>query len=333
MTDISVIIPCRNEEATIQQLLISLINQTIPHQSIEIIIADGMSTDGTLQKISEFQTNYPSVNVSIVKNPKRNIPAGLNCAINASKGIYIIRLDAHSIPASDYIERCVKLLQENVAENVGGIWNIKPSNDKDVSAAIAIAAAHPLGVGGANYRNKDAQAGYVDTVPFGAFNRNFLNKVGLFDETLLSNEDYELNARIRKAGGRIYLDPSIQCVYFARENLTQLSKQYWRYGFWKFKMLQRYPKTIRGRQALPPLFILSLFLLFVVGLFYPVFFVALLAEIFLYIATLFIGTSSSFRQNKGSVKLWLLIVLSIMTMHFSWGSAFLYSLLDSVFKR
>lgn len=330
MFEISIIIPCRNEEATIQKLLVSLFNQTIPPNEYEIIIADGLSDDSTLEKIANFKSDHPKMNISIVENIKQNIPSGLNTAINNSSGKYIIRLDAHSIPNNDYLERCVALLKKGVAENVGGLWVIHPSNKSLTAAAIALAASHPLGVGGANYRIATSKSGYVDTVPFGAFLRSTLDKVGLFDETLLSNEDYELNARIKKLGGRVFLDSSIQCVYFARENYRKLAKQYWRYGFWKFKMLLRYPDTIRVRQALPPVFLFSLAVLFVISLLNYHFFILLSTEIIIYLAILFLGTHKSMLTTDKSLKMWGLIVFSIITMHFSWGFGFLYSAINSL---
>ncbi|MCD4752266.1 MAG: glycosyltransferase family 2 protein [Anaerolineaceae bacterium] len=326
----SVIIPCRNEEATIHKLLDSLFNQTISPDEYEIIIADGLSDDSTLDNIAKFKNNHPEMNISVVENSKQNIPAGLNCAINNSSGKYIIRLDAHSIPNNDYLDRCVTLLKNGTAENVGGLWIIHPSSDSLVAKAIAIAASHPLGVGGANYRIASSKSSYVDTVPFGAFLRSTLDKVGLFDETLLSNEDYELNARIIKSGGRIFLDSSIQCGYFARENYRKLTKQYWRYGFWKFKMLLRYPDTIRVRQALPPLFLLSLAVLFITSIINYRFFIFFIGEIIIYIAILFLGTHNSIRSTDEPLKMWVFTIFSILTMHFSWGLGFLYSAINSL---
>ena len=126
-----------------------------------------------------------------------------------------------------------------------------------MAQSIAAAASHPLGVGDALYRHA-SKASQVDTVPFGAFKRELLALVGFFDESLLTNEDYEFNTRIRKSGGTIWLDPAIRSVYFARPTLAALARQYSRYGFWKWRMLRRYPETLRWRQGLPPLFVLSL---------------------------------------------------------------------------
>ena len=182
-------------------------------------------------------------------NPQRIIPAGLNAAIRASDGEVIVRMDAHSIPNPDYVALCVDALERGVAQNVGGVWNIQPGNDRWIARSIAAAAGNPLAVGDARYRYTD-KAAYVDTVPYGSYKRELFDQIGLFDETLLANEDYELNTRIIQNGGKIWLDPKIRCAYFARATLGALLKQYFGYGYWKFQMLKRYPETLRWRQAL-----------------------------------------------------------------------------------
>ena len=257
MPKVSVIVPCYNEQSTIRLLLDAIHQQTFPRAEMEVVIADGMSTDGTRDEIAKFQAGFPDLTVRVVDNTLRNIPSGLNRAIESSHGEIILRLDAHSKPYPDYIANSVKALEEGRGDNVGGVWEIHPGADTWIAKSISVAAAHPLGVGDAMYRHAK-QAAVVDTVPFGAFKRELIDRIGKFDETLLTNEDYEFNARIRKANGRIWLDPSIRSVYFARSNLVELARQYWRYGYWKWRMLRRYPDTLRWRQALPPLFVLSL---------------------------------------------------------------------------
>ncbi len=201
----------------------------------------------------------------MVKNSVRTIPSGLNQAIRESRGEIIVRLDAHSMPIPEYVERCVAAHEAGKGDNVGGVWDIRAGADTWIAKAISFAAAHPLGVGDAMYR-LNAKAGAVDTVPFGSFRRTLIDRIGAFDETLLANEDYEFNTRVRESGGMVWLDPSIRSVYFSRSTLGKLAHQYWRYGFWKFKMLKRYPHTLRWRQALPPLFVLSLLVLIVLSL-------------------------------------------------------------------
>ncbi len=325
MKKVSIIIPCYNEQSTIRLLLDALREQTFSCADMEVIIADGMSSDGTRDEIAAFQKDHPDLTVRVVDNPLRSIPSAVNRAIESSRGDIIVRLDAHSKPYPDYVERCVAALEAERGDNVGGIWEIYPGADTWIAKSIAVAAAHPLGVGDALYRHAK-HAAEVDTVPFGSFRRELIDRVGSFDETLLTNEDYEFNARIRKAGGRIWLDPSIRSVYFARPSLVELMKQYWRYGFWKWRMLRRYANTIRWRQALPPLFVLSVIVLALMSLFIPLAGVFLMGELLIYFFILLIaGLKIGLRNRKPYLFLGLLMAISVM--HISWGSGFLWSIL------
>lgn len=327
MPKVSVIVPCYNEQATIRLLLVALREQVFPRTEMEVVIADGMSTDGTRDAIAKFQADFPDLSVCVVDNPLRTIPSGLNRAIDVSRGSIIVRLDAHSKPYPDYIANSVKALEDGRGDNVGGVWEIHPGAETWIAKSIAAAAAHPLGVGDAMYRHA-RHAAEVDTVPFGAFKRELIERIGRFDETLLTNEDYEFNARIRKANGRIWLDPSIRSVYFARSTLLELARQYWRYGYWKWRMLRRYPDTLRWRQALPPLFVLSLPGLTVVSIFVPFVWFILFGELALYFSILLLAGIRSAMQKKMSF-LTIGLPLAIPVMHISWGSGLLWSILNS----
>jgi glycosyltransferase involved in cell wall biosynthesis len=331
MPFVSIIVPCYNEQATIRLLLDAIYQQSFPIHDLEIVIADGMSEDLTREEVGSFQKEHPDLQIRLVDNQKRNIPAGLNCALRAAQGQYIIRLDAHSAPGTDYVKHCVEDLESGCGENVGGVWEIRPRGNTLMQRAIAVAAAHPFGVGDARYRYTN-QASFVDTVPFGAFHREVFDKFGLFDENLLTNEDYEFNARLRQGGGRIWLDPRIRSTYFARPNLESLSLQYWRYGYWKWRMLQRYPKTLRWRQALPPVFVLSLVVLLLLSMFWAAARIMLVSEILLYLLVLIAGTLPvvSRRRDPGLI---LTVPLAILVMHLSWGTGFLWSMVSSSMKR
>ncbi len=254
---VTVIVPCFNEEATIGALLSAILKQTFPTDRLEVVIADGLSRDRTRDEIARFKSQNPLLRIDVIDNDERTIPSGLNRAIQASSGSIVVRLDAHSIPIPEYVERCVLALEQGLGDNVGGVWTIVPGGSGAIARGIAAAAAHPLGAGDALYR-LGGSARAVDTVPFGAFRRELLSKVGGFDERLLTNEDYEFNFRVRQGGGRVWLDPSIRSEYVARRTLPELARQYWRYGFWKFRMLIRHPRSIRWRQALPPIFVLTI---------------------------------------------------------------------------
>ncbi len=323
---VSVVIPCLNEEKHIQRVIKAIANQSYSIDLIEVVIADGDSTDGTLDQIEISRKLFTELPIKVVNNPRRNIPAALNLAIKNSSGEIIIRMDAHTIPDRDYIHYCVENLQKENISNVGGLWLIQPGRDTWIAKSIAAAGSHPLGVGDARYRYS-LDAGFVETVPFGAFHRLLFDEIGYFDETLLTNEDYELNARILQNGGRIYYDPRIKSEYHARGTLKDLLLQYWRYGYWKLKMLRRYPDTIRLRQALPPLFVTIIFVLAISGVFFPYSFVALAGILVLYFLILTLASLKP-AKKESDFRLIFGIPIAIFIMHISWGAGFIVSLLS-----
>jgi len=334
MTDqpfVSIIVPCYNEETTIRHLLDSILYQTYPLAKMELIISDGLSEDRTREVIAEFEKENHGLQLKVLNNTAKTIPSGLNQAIRESQGEIIVRLDAHSVPIPEYVERCVNAHLDGKGDNIGGVWEIKPGSDSWVAESISIAAAHPLGVGDAMYRI-GAEAGPVDTVPFGSFRRSLIDKIGGFDESLLVNEDYEFNTRVRESGGVVWLDPSIGSVYFSRSTFSKLAIQYSRYGYWKFKMLKRYPHTLRLRQGLPPFFVLSLFCLAVLSLWIVFARYLLVLQLIVYIFALFLASLKPVFQKRKIYLSWG-IPLAISTMHITWGSGFLYSAISSLFIK
>ena len=305
-------------------LLEAIRAQKYPLDEIEVVIADGMSTDGTREAIRDYASEHPDLSIRLIDNPQRIIPAALNTAIEAAEeGDVTIRLDAHSAPKPNYVERCLGVLEETGAANVGGVWEIQPGAETWMARAIAAAASHPLGAGDARYRIS-GEPGPVDTVPFGAFRREWLEKVGPFNEELLTNEDYEYNVRLRQLGGVVWFDPSIRSVYFARPDLRSLARQYWRYGFWKARMLRLYPGTLRWRQALPPIFVLSTVILAALAFPFPLARLLLAVQLGAYLlVTTFAGFLESIRRKD--MGLIIGFPQAIWTMHISWGSGFLWS--------
>jgi GT2 family glycosyltransferase len=171
----------------------------------------------------------------------------------------------------------------------------------------------------------------VDTVPFGAFHKSLFERVGGFDETLLTNEDYEFNTRVRQAGGVVWLDPEIRSTYIARGSLGALARQYWRYGYWKFRMLQRHPGSLRWRQAIPPLFVASLIVLSALSIFIPAMRIPLLIELLVY-GLLLLGAGVQAALRRRAALLLPGVMAAIASMHLAWGSGFLWSLISTVGK-
>jgi glycosyltransferase involved in cell wall biosynthesis len=328
---VSIIVPCYNEVGSIGSLLEAIRQQSYPMDRIEVVIADGGSQDGTQDAIRRFGETHPELRLMLVDNPKRTIPAALNTAILQAAGDVVIRLDAHSAPEPDYVARCVETLQRTQAANVGGVWEIQPGQTTWVARSIAAAAAHPLGAGDALYRTGGAE-GPAETVPFGAYPRDWLRRVGAFNEALLTNEDYEYNVRIREQGGLVWFNPLIRSRYFARPTLGALAGQYARYGFWKARMLLQHPGSLRWRQALPPLFALSIGGLLVAGFFDPLAFIALQVELGTYLGILVLVAVDQAIRHR-SIALLAGFPLALAIMHLSWGGAFWCGFLTGVAGR
>lgn len=331
MKKISVVVPCLNEEITIALLLKAILGQSYPSTHIHVWIADGMSTDNTRLEIENFQRRHNELAITIIDNPSQSIPVGLNLAMAKSNGEIILRLDAHSVPSENYIENCVIDLEAGKGWNVGGLWNIQAGANTWIAKSIALAAAHPLGIGDAKYRfSSKAQA--VDTVPFGSFNRKLIDQIGNFDESLKANEDYEFNARIRAAGGIVWFNPAIHSIYFSRASFISLAKQYARYGFWKWRMLMRFPETLKWRQAIPPLFVFGLIFGPIFSIWLPWLAIPWVISVVSYaLILLALGLQKSLQESKFSILLGMPI--AILIMHLSFGSALIWSMVHSLFNR
>jgi succinoglycan biosynthesis protein ExoA len=254
---VSVLIPCRNEERTIGQVLDALRVQTYPADRMEVIVADGFSTDDTRGRIAAYSKSHPEFTLRIVDNPGRTAPAGLNAGLRAAQGEIILRMDAHAVPAPDYVAQTVDALARTGCDGVGGGIDIQPGGEGVVARAIASAVGDPFATGGVRYR-AGGLPGEVDTVPFAAFRREVFDRIGAFNEKIPVNEDYEFNYRVRANGGRIWFSPAIRSRYIARGSWGPLLRQYFSYGHQKAVMLSYHPKSLRVRQLIPALFAPSL---------------------------------------------------------------------------
>lgn len=249
---ITVILPIRNEFATIERCLDAIQAQDYRGE-MEILIADGMSSDGTREIVQRSTLQRP--NVQLVDNPDKIVPTGLNAALLRAKGEIIIRVDGHTIITPDYVRRCVETLQRTKADNVGGRMNA--IGNTPFGKAVALATSTPFGIGGGRFHYSDKEE-WVDTVYMGAWPRRVFEKIGLFDEELVRDQDDEFNYRLRAAGGKVLLDPQIKSEYSVRSTPGALWRQYFQYGFWKVRVLQKHPRQMKPRQFVPPAFVLSL---------------------------------------------------------------------------
>jgi GT2 family glycosyltransferase len=275
-----------------------------------------MSTDRSLEIVQKYAKYYPFIR--LLSNPKRIQAAALNIGIRESKGEIIVRMDAHTIYAPDYISQCVNLLETTEAANVGGLQRAIGTNY--ISNAIAIAITTPFGTGDAYFRYAEKEM-WVDTVYLGAWRKSTLKALGGFNEEWAVNEDYELNYRLRKAGGKILLSPKINCWYYVRPSLKALARQYLRYGFWRAKTLVTYPDSLRWRQLAPPALVISLLLSLSV---LPMKWILGIIAPTLYLAANLLA--SAWTASRRGWKYLPLLPFVFATIHLSWGIGFLVGL-------
>lgn len=276
---ISVIIPIYNEEKYIDDCITSMLEQDYPKDSMEWFFVDGMSKDTTREILGEYQNRYPAL-IHVLDNPNKTVPYAMNIGIQAAKGEYIIRLDAHAEYAEDYFSKCIEILERTGADNVGGVLETKAKNPK--GRVIAKMLSSKFGVGDAQFRTNGSD-GYVDTVPFGAFRREVFEKVGLYDERLTRNQDSELNYRIIQNGGKIFLSREIHLAYYCRDTVKELVRMATMNGKWNIITSKLCPGSMRLRHFIPCLFVLSLIGLPFLGLFWSPFWWLLVVELLIYL--------------------------------------------------
>ncbi len=243
---VSIIMPCFNEEKYIEACMASLAAQDYPSQLIEILVADGGSTDRTLALLEGMSRK--DTRIRIIDNPERLQAPGMNRAIRASRGDILIRMDVHAEYAEDFVRRCVEVLEETGAENVGGA--ARPKSKQWFQRALSAALESPLGVGGSSYRSPDKE-GPVDTVFPGAFRRRVFETIGLFDPKAITNEDAEINQRILESGGVIYLSKKIIVHYYPRDSFKGLAIQYFKYGKGRARTLLKHRRLPTIRPLIP----------------------------------------------------------------------------------
>jgi len=316
---VSLILPIRNEAKHIRGCLESIAQQDFPHEQMEIIIADGLSSDNTREVVEAFRPS--DIPLIWLDNPGKIVPIGLNLAIRQAHGEIIIRVDGHTTLAPDYVQGCVETLAQSGAENVGGCMNALGTTP--FGQAVAAATSSPFGVGGSRFHY--AQNGqWTDSVYMGAWSRKTFERFGLFDEELVRDQDDEFNYRLLEMGGNIYLNPKIISTYQVRSNPKALWKQYFQYGFYKVRVLQKHPRQMSLRHFIPPLFVLSLSLSILLAVLTPWgrVLLALVAGSYL-IANLIASTITAAKKGWWNFPL---LPLTYAILHLSYGSGFLWGL-------
>ena len=321
---VSVIIPCRNEKDYLDGLVQNILDQDYPKDHLEVFLIDGMSDDGSGQLIEDFCNEHKHLNY--LKNEAGYVPHGLNKAIGIASGQVILRMDAHSIYPKDYISVLVKELYALNADNVGGVWDIQPAKDSEMAKVIAYSNGHPFGIGNAQYRYADDNTREVDTVPFGCYRAEVFERIGLFDEDLIRNQDDEFNARLTKNKGKIFLIPALKIKYFARENFRKMSKMFYQYGLFKPLVNKKLGKISSIRQLFPVILIIGSLILAALSLTHPIF-LKLLALGWIGYLALAITFSLSYGIKFSSVKGFFLLIVCFVLIHLSYGWGYLLGLL------
>ena len=323
---LSVLIPCRNEEDCIEECVRSILRQEGLPDAVELLIADGGSTDRTSEILRGLEAEDPRIRV--IQNPAGIVSSGLNAALSVARGAIIIRMDAHTIYARDYIRQCLLLLRETGADNVGGPALTRANGY--VQKAIAAAYHSSFAVGGARFHDPQAE-GYVDTVPYGCWPREVFDRIGLFDEELVRNQDDEFNLRLTRAGGKIWQSPRIRSWYHTRGHLPSLFRQYRQYGYWKVRVIQKHKLPASFRHVVPGGFLLALFFLPVASFWWFPTIWGWIGLVALY--TVCNLGASVVTARKNGWRLLPLLPVVFAAYHFGYGFGFLRGIWDFVVLR
>ena len=324
---VSVILPIRNELHYINKTINSIINQTFDGE-IEILIADGMSDDGTRNKIELLQKIHR--NIYLIDNPQKIVSTGFNRALNIAKGDMILRVDGHSKLEPNYIKNSLALIGKMNADCVGG--PIKHVSNGIIGESIIIAQSSIYGNGGARFRLKLKKGEYVDTLAFGCYKRKVFRDIGGYDEELKKNQDDEFNFRLIQNGGSIWLDPTIKSIYYSRNSLFKFFNQYFKYGFYKLRVMQKRKGISSYRQLVPPTFVLTIFFGIISHTLFKNTIILNLVAICYILFCLLSVWLSFVKISKRAMLPKLLLPLTLLTMHFSYGFGFLLGSLKFIGK-
>lgn len=322
----SLILPCRNEAGHIEACLRSVLAFEPPPGGFEVIVVDGMSEDGTREIVEQLAAEDPRLR--LLDNPERITPCALNRGIGAARGEIIVRIDAHTEYAADYLCKCLEVLSETGADNVGGPWVARGRTY--LQRAIAAAFQSPFAVGGAR-GHKANYEGPVDTVYLGCWPRTVLEQIGLFDEELARNQDDELNFRLIRAGGKVWQSPRIRSWYTPRTTLGALFQQYFQYGYWKVRVMQKHNRPASLRHLVPGAFVLTVLLLTLATPFFAPAQVGLAVILGLYLVAMLLA--SVVTAARAGWELLPVLPAVFACYHVGYGLGFLIGIWDFILRR
>jgi cellulose synthase/poly-beta-1,6-N-acetylglucosamine synthase-like glycosyltransferase len=316
MMRVRVVIPCRNEEAYIGKCVSSLVNAAQTDIQLSILVADGMSDDGTRREVLRLSELHSEV--KLMDNIKRTTPFALNLGLRDLAYDVGIILGAHAEVSPDFLIENVRVLREHPEVGCAGgiITNV---HENELSRVISNAMSSPFGVGNAYFRT-GGKSGYVDTVAFGAYRREVFEQVGFFDEDLVRNQDDEFNYRVTKAGFKIYLEPKIESKYYVRGSFSKLYKQYFQYGYWKVFVNRKHATITTLRQLAPPLWMLFVSLGWLGFLIHPFLGYAYVGMILIYLT---LAKFTAIRTAGWQIPMIFKLVACYMILHASYGWGYL----------
>ena len=327
---LSVIVPIYQEEKYIAKCIDSILSQDYPKDDLEIILVDGMSKDRTREIVATYTAKYPFIRM--IDNPERIAPCAMNRGIKEAKGDVIMRLDAHATYEKNYFSSLAYGLNKYNADNIGSVCRTDVLNKTPKTLAIKEVLSNRFGVGNSTFRTGIDGVQEVETVPFGCWKREVFEKYGYYDTRLVRNQDIELNKRIIRGGGKIVIIPDTFCTYLARENYKALAKNNFSNGKWNILTVY-FTKEIRSlsvRHFVPLIFVLSLIIPTLVGLFWwPALFISLLS-LFSYLLVL--GTISAKLAIKKGLNFFYLLA-SFIVLHVSYGWGSFVGILSILFHR
>ena len=313
---ISYILPIRNEFGFIEKTLQSILSQN-NGKDFEILVADGMSDDGTREIVKEFQKRNSSI--ILINNLEKIVSTGFNRALSIAKGNVIIRVDGHSILGNNFTQHCLNAFEKVDAVCVGGATEHVASGF--IGSSIKIAQSSIFGVGGVAFRQGLTGGEFVDTLAFGAYKREVFEELGGYDEELVRNQDDEFNFRLIQNGGKIWLDPSINSKYFPRTSFVKLFKQYFQYGFYKIRVMQKRRGIASLRHLVPALFIIAIITVLIYSL-YGITIPAILLGAS-YTALMIISIFIELLKTPKNILSIFLLPITFFILHFSYGIGFL----------
>ena len=321
---VTVVVPCRNEEKHIARCLESILANDYPKERMEILVLDGMSEDRTREIVAGYSERYALVR--LVDNPKKHIPVAMNIGIREARGERILKMDAHSTYQAEYISRCVQYQDLYGAENAGGVWKMVPGADTATARAIVLGLGSRFGSGNANVKVGVDKPTWSDTTAFGCFKKELFDRIGMYDEKLLSSSDLDLNQRISAAGGGILVAPDVVVNYVADADLRALRRHVFADGVWISYVMKFGKRAWSWRHWVPAAFVMGLAGAFALGAVNRGFLWLGLGVAAMY-AAVSVGVSLQIAVREREARYAVLLPIVFAVRHFVHGMGTLFGLL------